>query len=96
MLSEITWPQFQEWRAFDELDPFGEERDDFRFASVCQSLWNIARDAKRYPNGFPITDFMLLFGDTPRAVKPTQTVAYQEQLINAWCETANVIAKGAR
>lgn len=91
MLREITWEQFLEWRMYDDLDPFGEDRDDYRFASIVQALWNIARDPKRYPNGFPLTDFLMNFGDTPRIVKETQTVAYQETMIDAWVFTNNAI-----
>lgn len=91
MLREITWPQFLEWRMYDDLEPFGEERDDYRFASICQALWNIARDTKKYPNGFPLSDFLVAFGDTPRPEPETQSVAYQEQLIDAWVFTNNAI-----
>lgn len=72
-----------EWQAFYDLEPFGEERDDIRTASVVQALWNIARDVKKCPNGWPLQDFVLAFGDTPRwTVK--QTVADQEFLIDSW------------
>lgn len=76
---------------YDDLDPFGEEREDYRNAAVVQALWNIARDVKRYPDGFPLTDFLMHFGDAPRIVTQAQTVAYQEHLIDAWCFTNNAV-----
>lgn len=93
MLREITWEQFLEWQAYDSLDPFGEEREDYRAASVCQALWNIARDVKRYPQGFPLSDFLVHFGDTPRILRVPQDLAYQEQMIDAWVQTNNAIVK---
>lgn len=91
MLEEISWAQLIEWETYDTLEPFGEDRDDFRFASIVQALWNIHRDPKRYPNGFPLTDFVLMFGDAPREVfRPQQTVETQEHLIEAWCIGSNL------
>lgn len=83
MLRSISWAQFLEWEHFSTVEPFGEERDDIRAASIVQALWNIARDTKACPNGWPLTDFLLSFGDTPlRTVK--QTVQTQELLIDSW------------
>jgi hypothetical protein len=92
MLRSITAKQFREWQAFDLLDPIGEERDDFRAASIVQALYNIARDGTRHPNPWPITDFLVAFGDRPRA-DTKQSVEFQERLINDWCNTSNAILK---
>lgn len=73
------------WRVYDELDPFGEERMDYRFASICQALWNIARDQEKHPKGWPLDDFLVAFGDTPtKDPVVVQPLAYQEKLIDTW------------
>ena len=99
MLRSLSSLQFEKWRVYDELDPFGEERDDYRFASISQALWNIARNVLTNPNGWPITDFIVRFGDTPsyKYTSP-QTLEYQEMVINSWVFTNNAIvaAKEAR
>lgn len=88
MLDEITWPQFCEWRAYDALEPFGEERGDYRSAQIVQALWNIARDVKKNPNGWPITEFLLSFGDQPsRHVQ--QSIETQTLLLESWIGAHN-------
>lgn len=50
---------------------------DIRIAHVVQTLANINRDPKKHPQGFPLTDFILPFGDLPNKVKQKQT--WQQQ-----------------
>jgi hypothetical protein len=71
MLRSITATQFMTWQAYAALEPFGEERDDYRAASIVQMLANVNRDPKKHKDGFAITDFLLRFGDSegPRAEK---------------------------
>lgn len=90
MLREIPASLLQEWRAYDEVEPFGPLREDYRAASIVQAHWNIARDTKKHPNGWPVEEFLLQFGDHQRIVEP-QSVAFQETLIDAWCKTNNAI-----
>jgi hypothetical protein len=64
MLRSITARQLQEWMTFSELEPFGEERGDYRAASIVQVIANVNRDSKKHPDAFPIADFLLRFGDS--------------------------------
>jgi hypothetical protein len=102
MVQQMTWEQLLEWRTFEELEPFGEERDDFRAAQIVQALWNIARDPKTCPKGWPLTDFVLAIGDSPwrsvMAAGQAQTLETQELLIDAWIVGSNAAfaAKEAR
>lgn len=70
MLGEISYPQFLEWRAYDELDPFGEERMDVRIADIVRTLHNIYR--KRH-EPYSLNEFILTFGDYKRQARPQQT-----------------------
>lgn len=92
MLASMTTTQFNEWRVYDELEPFGEERMDWRIASVCQALWNIARDTVKHPRPWPVSDFLLAFGDTPmpEVVVVVQPLNHQERLIDTWVITHNL------
>lgn len=47
-----------------------------RNAHLVQTLVNINRNTKRHPEGFPLKDFLLIFGDTP---KPEKKQSWQEQ-----------------
>lgn len=63
MLNGMTPEQFQEWRAYADLEPFGGERDDFHAAQVVQALLNVHR-GKNKPV-IPLRDCVLRF--TPQA-----------------------------
>jgi hypothetical protein len=43
MLRGITYRQFEEWRAYADLEPFEEERADLRAAQVVQAIYNVNR-----------------------------------------------------
>lgn len=89
MLRSITWDQFLEWRTFETLEPFGEERADYRSSHIVQTLVNLARDPRKHPDGFPLSDFLLGWGDMPqRQVQTAQTV---ELHIDAWIASHNAI-----
>lgn len=89
MLRSIGWRKFLEWREFERLEPFGEEIASYRAAQIVQAMWNIAVAGRR--PGWPIGEFLLPFGDLPRAEKEPQTIEYQEMVIDAWCKTQNAI-----
>ena len=72
MLRVITARQLREWMAYGELEPFGEERADYRTASIVQMLANINRDPKKHPDGFKIEDFLLRFGDSQPTTGPVK------------------------
>lgn len=95
MLEEISWEQLREWQEFTSLDPFPEERTRAGFASVCQALWNIARDTVAQPDGYPLSKFFVFMGDDPLPIpvapEPIQTVEYQEHLIDSWVFFNNAV-----
>ncbi len=61
MLDRMSITLFREWRAYFDLEPFGEERADYRAASIVAMLYNINR--KRGTEAKPVRDFVLEFGD---------------------------------
>lgn len=95
MLEEISWEQFREWQAFFHLDPPAEDKMAPLAASIVQALWNIARDPEKHPNGWPLSDFLVRFGDDipPVVEKPQQTVDYQEHVIDAWITVHNLVTE---
>jgi len=60
--------QFREWRAYADLEPFDEVRQDYRTAHIVQTMRNLWRDSKRHPRGSSLIDNLLKFGDvvTPK------------------------------
>lgn len=80
MLRRITFPQFVEWLGYMALEPFGEERMDWRFATLSALLANIHRDTKKRWKPYEAKEFLLRFGLPPA---PTRTQTGKEQF-EAW------------
>lgn len=71
MLGEISYLQLLEWNAFDSLEPFGEEREDYRVAAVRQTMVNLTRAIyMKHPTALPLADFLLGFGDLGHTLAP--------------------------
>lgn len=71
MLRELTAKQLLEWRAYDELDPFGEERDDYRAASIREMVFNMS--GKESKNARPMKDFLIPWEpESPEEAKERQ------------------------
>lgn len=68
MLSEISTRQFNEWRAYADLEPFDEVRADYRAASIVNALANIHR--KKGQPVIPLESCRVKFGPEE---KPQQT-----------------------
>lgn len=67
MLSEISYPEFVEWRKFAELEPFDELRQDLRTASIVQAIASVFSSRKK-----ALTDYLLPFGDARKFDKTWQ------------------------
>jgi len=57
MLGEMSSYEFQEWAAFYEIDPFGDQRGDIQAGVIASTAANLKRDKKSKP--FTPQDFML-------------------------------------
>ncbi len=77
MLRSLTSKQLQEWMAFAELEPFGEDREDARFGSVVQVLMNVHRSTKHRPSPYTLADTVLEGGDAFEAVVVRQPQTWQ-------------------
>jgi hypothetical protein len=57
-----------EWRAFEQLEPFGDRRRDLQAAIIAQTLANVHRRQGTPP--YKITDFMPDFDRQPAEAQP--------------------------
>lgn len=55
-LSHISLTELAEWQIYDNLCPFGLERDDILTAKICQTVVNINRGKGKSP--YKIKDFI--------------------------------------
>lgn len=60
MLGRLTSEQFAEWMAYYSLEPFGEERADFRAGIIASEIVNMAGKASK--RTVAPKDFMPKFG----------------------------------
>ena len=63
MLRRMPAKQFLAWQAYASVEPFGQDRADYRAASVVAAIYNVNRDTKKQRKPWPISDFKLQFGD---------------------------------
>jgi hypothetical protein len=60
---------------FDDIEPFTAIRDDLQFASIVSTLVNLRRNVEKFPEPFPLTDFLLLFGDKEERERQSKLIA---------------------
>lgn len=60
MLRGMSARQFAEWRAYDDLEPFDEERADIRAGSIVQAIYNVKRRKGQAP--IKLMDCVVTFG----------------------------------
>lgn len=82
MLREISWRKFLRWYAYEQLEPFGERRADYRAASIVTMLANVNRDPKK-GRPFKIDDFVLSFDAPVSVTKRQQSLEFQKKVLEA-------------
>ena len=60
-LANIGSRQLREWYAYYQLDPWGEERADWRAGMIGSTIANYAPNRKRGSKVFKVGDFMTKF-----------------------------------
>lgn len=77
---EMSSSEFTEWRAFYELEPFGDWRADLRVARLTQITAEVNRDSKKRPEPYEVRDFMW-------DPEPKKTKRQSHEYIASMCET---------
>lgn len=78
MMSAMPISLFREWRAFYNMEPFGEERADWRAASINSMLFNINRNKGATTR--PAKDFLLEFRTAKERSAPKQDWRWMKAL----------------
>lgn len=91
MLEELTSSQITEWLAYNELEPIGEWRGDFRIAILCSVIVNLAGAAWGRKGKHKIAtpaDFMPDWGR--RVIEPEveQSVEEMKQVVKSIARSA--------
>lgn len=69
LLERMPATEFDDWLRYEQIEPFGEIRADFRIAQLASLIANVNRDPQKQPKAFGPMDFMPDF--TKAAKKPT-------------------------
>lgn len=73
MLRGMSARQFHEWRAYDDLEPFDEERADIRAGSIVQAIFATAPGRRRGSPPIKLMDCVVRFGsgaaESPKSVE---------------------------
>jgi hypothetical protein len=101
MLRSITATQLYELHDYAQIEPFGEERMDLRFAFLAAALVGAA--GGKALNGGPYTADIFLralqsVGNEQKPVekRPPQSIEYMEALLKSWTDSSNQQLKEER
>jgi len=76
LLASTDSRELAEWEAYERLEPFGEQRADWRIAQVACILANVNR--KKGAPAFKVDDFMLKTGAAPKTQQVSATDLAQQ------------------
>lgn len=79
-MRSLSGREFAEWMAYATLEPFGEERADFRMATLAALTAELHRDPEKRSEPFSWKDFMPRFGMEADEEMPAWT---KEQAVDA-------------
>jgi hypothetical protein len=80
LLQAMSSKQIVEWMAYYDLEPFGEERADFRAAMLASLYANSQRDPKKQ-KPFEMSDFML-FRDREAEEDESDALKSKAEMLN--------------
>jgi hypothetical protein len=72
MLDSIPYPLFREWQAFNQINPIGSWRDDYRTGLIVSTMCNLHRE--KASSGYSPVDFMPRFVERIMGAKPTSNL----------------------
>ncbi|WP_025917671.1 DUF4035 domain-containing protein [Herminiimonas sp. CN] len=73
-----------EWQAYDQLEPIGERREDYRTALVCQTVANVMGSSKE---PLKLSDFML-FEDVGPVTEADPVLEFDPEVQSALIKAA--------
>lgn len=72
---EVPAREQLDWQVLESIDPWGQKRDDARFAMLCSAVMNAAGARKANGERFTVSDFILKF--EPKEQKQEQQTPEQ-------------------
>lgn len=73
-MHEITAQELLEWYVLEKIDPFGQKREDHRFALLASVVANAAGSKKPDGKQFTSDDFMLKFKEQEEQIQSAEHI----------------------
>lgn len=92
LLCSMSAQELHDWQILEQIDPFGQAREDARFALLSAVVANSAGATKQGGGKYEVQDFMLRFEDEQQkegADKPQQTPEQIEGMFRAFVKANN-------
>jgi len=70
MLSQMSGAEFEEWRAYYRIEPFGEYRADLRSGMLASPLMNLILAHGGVSKKTKVKDWILDFSEEPKPAPP--------------------------
>lgn len=83
---EVDSAEFAEWSAYDTIDPFGEQRADWRLAQLTSIVASLMRDKSQ--RAYKPADFMW------KDKSPRQTLQQQRAIFAAFAQASGMTGIG--
>lgn len=91
MAHSITAKHFFEWQAYMQLEPFGEDREDYRAASIVQAVHETMRvmmmlwtkKGAEVPKSLTLEDARVKFGERDPEEKKQEIAQHEWQIMIA-------------
>lgn len=100
LLSQINASELLDWELLEDIDPWGQARDDYRFGMLAATITNAL--GVRKPGGllFVTSDFIPNFVAPPSVIVPTeprtQSPAEIEFELQRWITGSNIMFEELR
>lgn len=82
LLGELSTRQFDEWLAFYQIEPWGEERGDVRAGIIASTIANVNRDPKQRRQPYSPKDFMPVYDRPPQEAQSTEQMLRIAEMMN--------------
>jgi len=83
LLAELSTREFDEWLAYYQIEPWGEERGDVRAGIIASTIANVNRNPKQRRKPYSPKDFMPVYDKPPKRQQSTEEMLRMAEMITA-------------
>ena len=84
MIERIGLPCFAEWLAYARINPFGDEREDWRMGQIASTIANAAKGLSGASGGLAKPSDFMLGGDSERREPTAEELQRSVYRLRVW------------